>query len=200
MRFRTAAAALTASLSSLFLATGPASADPASGMLHAVQINTAIVEGAAPIDNAIDYRIHRRNGDGWQEISAYSGPSLRLELPAGDYQVEAVYGQSSVTSELRVQEGPLEETLALNAGEITLAVQPGMRAKRLREEIDWQILTYERNADGEREEITRIVGDNPFVVLPEGLYLVRAETRRGVIRHTVEVDAGRRYDYTLLQQ
>ncbi len=195
------AAVATASLSSLLLGAAQTGAtEQTAGALHAVSINSIIVEGAPPMESAITYRLQRRNGDGWEEVTTRTGPELQLQLPSGDYRVEAAYGNARRVSSLRVDGGPMRHTVDLNAGEVSLAVTPGITAQPLREKIKWQIQTWRKNAQGKRDHVAQVDGANPLMVLPEGRYLVTARTRTGTVRHTVEVDAGRRYDYTLLQQ
>ena len=82
-------------------------------------------------------------------------------------------------------------------GWVRLQVIPHGGAAPLTSAIDWQILTFGRDAGGRRQLVAEAKGPQPELALPEGFYLAQAQTRDALVKHTIEVAAGRSYSYTL---
>lgn len=82
-------------------------------------------------------------------------------------------------------------------GWVRLQVVPHGGAAPLTSNIDWQILTFGRDASGRRQLVAEAKGPQPELALPEGFYLAQAQTRDALVKHTIEVAAGRSYSYTL---
>ena len=92
-----------------------------------------------------------------------------------------------------------QQTAQTSLGTILLSVIPRIGAAALKDPIDWKILTYGRNAAGNRVPVTEVTGATPRLVLPAGWYVVHAYLADQVIRHPIEVTAGRTFKYTLVK-
>ena len=82
-------------------------------------------------------------------------------------------------------------------GWVRLQVVPHGGAAPLTSDIDWKILTFGRDASGRRQLVAEAKDPQPELALPEGFYLAQAQTRDALVKHTIEVAAGRSYSYTL---
>jgi len=163
-------------------------------------VRAIINAGAKEIPQGVSFSLHRLNGRGEAELAAHaSGGTAEFDLPQGQYLLTTVYG-AALKQELVDADPRANHTVNLNAGEITLSVIPGVGRPALKEEIDWQILTFGRDSEGNRHVLHRVSGANPHLVLPAGWYFVAADYEGRRLTHTIEVGAGNRFDYTLVQQ
>jgi len=163
-------------------------------------VRAIINAGAKEIPEGVSFSLHRLNGKGEAQLAAHaSGGTANFDLPQGQYLLTTVYG-AALKQELVNADPSADHTVNLNAGEITLAVIPGVGRPALKEEIDWQIQTFGRDSEGNRHILHRVSGSNPHLVLPAGWYFVAADFDGRRLTHTIEVGAGNRFDYTLVQQ
>ncbi|MFQ5775279.1 MAG: hypothetical protein ACE5GS_12235 [Kiloniellaceae bacterium] len=91
------------------------------------------------------------------------------------------------------------QTATVPVGTIRLRVIPRVGAKALRTPIRWQVMTFGRDASGQRHKVAEVTGPTPELVLPAGWYVVHAHLADKVIKHPVEVTAGRTFKYTLVK-
>ncbi len=175
--------------------SGPAAAEDKQ---RAVTLNVVIAEGAEPMREAVVFSFARIGPGGRLEpLAEEVGAPLKTTLADGRYQVEARYGDASALSVFDVSGRAVTHRVNLNAGWAQLRVIPHRGAQPLASAIDWQILTYGRDASGQRRPVAAMRSPNPQVVLPQGHYLVVARTADALARHTIEITAGHTYKYTL---
>ena len=91
------------------------------------------------------------------------------------------------------------QTASLPIGTIRLRVIPRIGGKTLRKAIKWVVMTYGRDGNGNRHQVTEVTGPTPELILPAGWYVVHAHTANKVIKHPVEVTANRIFKYTLVK-
>jgi len=174
------------------------SAAAAEGQERAVTLDVVIAEGAKPMREAVTFSIARIGPGGrLQPLAQEVGAPLKTTLADGRYQVEARFGDASALSVFDVAGRAVTHRVNLNAGWAQLRVIPHRGAQPLASAIDWQILTYGRDASGQRRPVAAVRSPNPQVVLPQGHYLVVARTADALARHTIEITAGHTYKYTL---
>ncbi|NIA68950.1 hypothetical protein HBA54_10130 [Pelagibius litoralis] len=163
-----------------------------------VTLQVVIAEGAKPMRESVTFNIARvAPGGRLEPVDTKIGAPLKIALPQGRYQVEASYGDTSVTSTFDVAGKALTHRISLNAGWAHLRVIPHRGALPLTSAIDWEVLTYGRDATGQRHRVAAVKSPNPRVVLPAGHYVVQAKTRDSLAKHTIEITAGHTYKYTL---
>ena len=128
--------------------------------------------------------------------NAFAGP----KTAAGDEPTLTVAAaRSGVTlNQLRDQAAP-QTAAAVTRGTIRLRVIPHVGGKTVKAPIAWRVVTYGRDESGKRVEVAKLDGATPEFVLPAGWYIVHAQLPDQVIRHPVEVSAGRTFKYTLLK-
>ena len=87
----------------------------------------------------------------------------------------------------------------LPVGTIHLRVIDGVGGRLLKAPITWRVLTYGRDDEGQRHLLAEAKGATPELVLPAAWYIVYAHLPDRVIRHLIEVAAGRTFQYTLVK-
>jgi len=148
----------------------------------------------------VTYRIDRIDAKAEPQFLQVSTSSSKVDLPRGQYRVTAAYGATTVQEDIVVGAEQKKHVVNLNAGVISLRMIPDINGKPLTTDTDWQILTYGRDAQGNRHEVHRVVSPNPQLVLPAGWYVVQAYNGGTMTKHTLEVTAGISYKYTLVKQ
>lgn len=204
LRFRTLLGGALCAAAATF-AVAPASASDGTQVAaqpsHPFVVRAVINEGAAEIPRDVSFSLHRLDGNGEAELAAEaSGGIAELAVPQGEYLLTTAYG-ATLKQELVHVHNPATapHTVNLNAGEITLSVIPGIGRPALQHPIEWHILTYGRDAEGHRHVLHEVTDARPYLVLPAGWYFVAAHYEGRRLTHTIEVGAGNRFDYTLVQ-
>lgn len=167
-----------------------------------VVIDAVIARGAPVLEDVVSYRIERLEAGVPKEIVAnYSGQEAALDLPQGRYRVTATYGETIVQDDIVINSAASNHTVNLNAGYIDLKVIPHIGGDPVATPIDWKILTFGKNYQGERELLHEFPSNpRPFVVLPAGWYIVQAWEGSKLTKHAIEVVPGATLKYTLVRQ
>ncbi len=87
----------------------------------------------------------------------------------------------------------------LPVGTIHLRVIDGVGGRSLKAPITWRVVTYGHDDEGQRHLLAEAKGATLELVLPAAWYIVYAHLPDQVIRHPVEVTAGRTFRYTLIK-
>ncbi len=127
-----------------------------------------------------------------------TGPG-RVSLPEGRYVLRAQLDQLVIEERLSVQ-GPTNHVVVFDVGFATLALIPQIGANPYRRNVAWRVLTWRKDRNGNRKILAVLTGSRPRIALPEGFYMVEATHDGKLTKHTIEIDRGRTYDYTLIKQ
>ncbi len=127
-----------------------------------------------------------------------TGPG-KVSLPEGRYKLKAQLDQFVVEQNFAVN-GPTNEMVVLDVGFATLALIPQIGANPYRRNVAWRVLSWRKDRDGNRKLLAVLTGARPRIALPEGFYMVEATHGGKLTRHTIEINRGRTYDYTLIKQ
>ncbi len=92
------------------------------------------------------------------------------------------------------------QTAMLPAGTISLRVIDRVGGSTIKAPIEWRIMTYGRDGDGQRHLVTEMTGSTARLVLPAAWYIVYAKLPDQEIRHPIEVTAGKSFKYTLVKK
>lgn len=172
----------------------------ASVALQAVSLTAVVVPGAAPLVDA-SFTVTKLGANAGGEIVAKSKDGRAVvELPAGRYRIIASYGDSKAVEEILVSRTPLSHEINLNAGTVHLKLIKHVGGPTMRQGVNWEILTFGRDAQGKRHFVTGSKESQPRFVLGEGYYLARATVSGREVRHTIEVTAGTTYKYSVILQ
>ena len=94
-----------------------------------------------------------------------SGSSLRLQLPAGNYRIESVYGNAHAENTVTIRPGEAtSQTVILNAGEAQISLDPG--------KADRVCSVFEAGADRKAGPVARAAGSDIRLILNAGRYAV----------------------------
>lgn len=91
------------------------------------------------------------------------------------------------------------QVAALPMGTIRLRVIPRIGGKTMHTPITWRIETYGRDSAGKRHQVAEVTDPTPELVLPAGWYIAHAQLPGKLLKHPVEVTAGRTFKYTLVK-
>ncbi len=127
-----------------------------------------------------------------------TGPG-KVSLPEGRYVLKAQLDQLVVEQSFFVK-GPTNQMVVLDVGFATLALIPQIGANPYRRNVAWRVLSWRKDRNGQRKLLAVLSGARPRIALPEGFYTVEAVHGGKETRHTIEIDRGRTYDYTLIKQ
>ncbi|MGM0562461.1 MAG: hypothetical protein ACQETX_15510 [Pseudomonadota bacterium] len=164
-----------------------------------LEVHAVIMEGAGAITKDVSFSLHSTNGRGDRKLEASgTGGQAILEAEPGEYILTTVYGATTRQQKVRIDDEGSRHVVNLDAGEITLDVIRGVGQPSVTKPIEWTIMTYGKNSNGNRKVVYEETAVNPFLVLPEGWYVVHAVNEGEQIKHTIEVTSGVRYDYTLV--
>lgn len=173
-------------------------AQPAMAAKQSVEIDSVIARGAKPLNEEIEYRVIRMDGEKRGEIvTHHRGPKLAMQVPSGRYRIFATYRDTTIAEEVAVGSAPLHHEMNFNAGWVGVKLIPTLKGAPVQGDIHWQVWTHWRNKKGERMQVADTRGSTPSFVLPEGYYVVIAKHDGVEIKHTIEVAAGNSYDYSL---
>ena len=178
----------------------PATAQAADGALQAVSLSAVVAAGGKPL-NDVHFTVTSIGSTAPVQATASSDQGkAQVQVPAGRYKVVASYGHSQSEKEITVGDGASSHELTLNAGTVNLKLLKHVGGKTIRTGLDWEILTYGKDASGNRHLITSSKAAQPKFVLPEGWYLARVVNGTQTVKHTIEVTTGATYNYTLILQ
>lgn len=127
-------------------------------------------------------------------------PAMAGERSVAVSQADATAGAAGRGAGFQVATHLSRQTAAMPVGTIRLRVIPRIGGKAIREQIKWIVKTFGRDGSGQRHTVAEVTGPTPELTLPAGWYVVHARLRDKLIRHPVEVTAGRTFKYTLVKQ
>lgn len=170
-----------------------------AAQLQPVEIGVNLNEGQTHRIADVHFTIEPqgRNGDISGPVSLV-GPG-RVSLPEGRYVLRAQLDQFVKEESLYVK-GPTNHVVALDVGFATLALIPQIGANPYRRNVAWRVLTWRKDRNGNRQLLAVLDGSRPQIALPEGFYMVEATYDGSLTRHTIEINRGRTYNYTLIKQ
>ena len=161
-----------------------------------VKLQAAIVVGAKPLGNDINWSIAPLSKDG-TAAQQVTKASPELQLVPGKYRVTAVLGFATVTRDITVAEAGKQE-LVFDAGWARFQMVPGQKAKPIEENVHWTIYRFTKGGVDENAKLTEIDAPSPQLTLPKGWYTVRAKYQGIITEMVSEVQAGTLYKYTVV--
>ncbi len=134
----------------------------------ALEIKTFAKEGSPELVTAW-HRISPAPSD-QKGVLRVSGSSIRVQLPAGNYRLETIYGNAREESAVTVTAGQLtSKNVTLNAGEAKLSLSPGAS--------DRVCAVYEAGSDRTLGPIGRAAGSDIRFILKAGRYDVECREK-----------------------
>lgn len=182
---------LAAGATVAFLAA-PAAADE----LKPVYLDAVIAEGAAPLSD-VSFTVERVHGGVVEEMR---GGAAELQLPEGRYRVRAAFGQTSVERDIIVDETNTRHTINLNAGEVQLNIIRGIGQAPIKDPVQWDVMTFGRDASGNRHLLHQVTASTAQLTLPGGWYYIEATHGGETVKHSIEVTPGAAFKYFVMKQ
>jgi hypothetical protein len=133
------------------------------------EVKTA-VSPATMATASLWHRLYRKDaGPGQGPILNIQGPSSRVELPAGEYRLQTLYGAAQIETAVTVVAGRLtSQTVALTLGEAKVVVPQG----KGRQECD----AFEADKDRRAGPLARAAGQEMSFILDPGRYDIVCHT------------------------
>ncbi len=155
-----------------------------------LELSAILAKGVQPLNSGLVWRIYdgRVQDDGsYKLLHRFEDPHPTVKLPAGDYLVNAAYGQANLTKRLTVwPEKQLDDVFNLNAGGLrlyaTLAKQPLFNEQSL----TFDVYSEESDQFGNRRKV--IGGAKSGVVLRLNSGSYRIESTYGDANAVMEAD------------
>ena len=178
--------------------------DVASGDLRNVELDARLVEGGAPLQHGLVWRVYHPIPDqeGKLPILATSeGGSALISMEPGEYFVHVAFGLAGVTRKLTIPtDGPVDiQNFILNAGGLVLNAVSGNDLRIPPAKLKFAIYSNERDTNDQRQLIISGVLPNQIVRLNDGIYHVVSEygSVNAVIRSDLAVEAGKLTEATI---
>ena len=164
-----------------------------------LHLEAVIAKGAQPLTEAVSYKIYRlepRVNQGL--VLEFFGPSTQMVLPSGRYRLITRLGHTTVYEDFELNGVPRRHVVDLNAGRINMNGVHKAGGTVIKKDLRWEIHSFGKDATGERVLMAQARHSQTQFVLPVGFYVATAHLNGKQVRHTVEVNPGVTYDYTVV--
>lgn len=183
----------------LLLAAAVVPSSDAFAQPREVRLDAVVAKGGTPINDTVEFAVWALdNGDPQGVVARHHGAPARVRLEPGDYRVVAEYGAARRVQDIRVSDELNQgREINLKAGEVALRLVANVGGETVRAPLVWHVRRYARGAE-EGSKVATLEQYNPRLLLREGWYEVEVNHDGRLVKHAIEVTAGRRYDYTLV--
>ncbi len=165
-----------------------------------LKVSAIIAKGGKPLAKDVSYTLERFGGGGSEIVATATGGRAVMNVPPGSYRLVTAFGAARVFENIEVNGKTKPHVVNLNAGEISLKLIPGVGRAAIKKPIIWSVYSYGKDASGKRVLLHETQGATANLVLSAGWYYILARNDERVTKHTIEVSAGQRYKYTLIEQ
>jgi Ca-activated chloride channel homolog len=140
----------------------------------------------------------QQNLEGNRKEVARNGSATDIqELPAGDYQVVARYGDAYASQMITIEPGKLTDlVMNMNAGHFRVNAAATVGGQILSDNMFYWVMETATNLEGQRKEVSRSGADKELFRLPAGDYVVRARHGDAYAEAEITVSPGQLTDYT----
>jgi len=186
-------------------AIAPEQKAPAPAKPHGVELEAKLTEDGEPIPAGMIWRIfsEKRGPDGHLPLMREQrGGTVRIDLPPGNYIVNAAYGRADLSKPLAVTGEAGHDTFVLNAGGLKLSAVVGKDQPIPPAMSHFDIYPGTDAIDDETTPVASDIPPDQTVRLVAGTYHVvsRYGDANAAVRADIKVDAGKLTDATLFQQ
>ncbi|MEM7226156.1 MAG: hypothetical protein AAF495_24475 [Pseudomonadota bacterium] len=192
---------LLMAIAALSLLTGSAAAQqgaPTAGG-QTLRLQAVIAQGAKPLTEPVSYKIYRLEpvvNSGL--VLEFFGATTEMVLPSGRYRLITEFGHTKVFEDFELNGEPRDHVVNLNAGRINMRAIPQPGGAVVKKDLRWEIHSFGKDASGKRVLLAQSRHSLSQFVLPVGFYVATAHVANRQVRHTVEVNPGVTYDYTVV--
>lgn len=165
-----------------------------------LKLSAITAEGQPPLTKDVSWDLYTpADAEGQRKKLAFSYDAQpKLTLPSGPCLVTVVYGNAKGQKEVEVKAGETQEiVVSLGSGKVKLAVVMEEGGTPLGKGVAWDVYG-EADAEGNRPKAAFSYDAQPTLSLPAGKYLVEAQVGNAKGKTTVEVEAGKTVERTLV--
>lgn len=152
------------------------SSGPLTGSAGRAAFSAFLAQGGRQISSGLVWRVFagRAGSDGsYKLLKTLSEAQPVLDLPPGDYLVNAAYGRASITKKIAIQPGqPLAEEFVLNAGGLRLYATLSKGQLVAEPLLNFEVYSEETDQFGNRRRIMTNVKPGIVLRLNSGIYRV----------------------------
>jgi hypothetical protein len=197
---RLAGFAAAGALAAVVAVAAPHAADAADNG-HKVRLDAVVNVGAPPIQDDVRFEVWRHQDGRLHKVGENEAGPAEFRMAPGRYRIVAEYRDARVVRDVTVENASdTRKQINLNAGEVGLELLPRVGGRAYTgSDIVWQVHRYKRGAD-RGGKVAEISHANPSLLLREGWYEVTANRDGRQIGHVIEVTAGARFDYSLVEK
>ena len=201
MNIQRACRPLLLAIAALSLIAGGAAAQQGVPMAagQTLRLEAVIAKGAKPLTELVSYKIYRLEPIANQGlVLEFLGPTTEMRLPIGRYRLITKLGHTTVYEDFELNGAPRHHVVDLNAGRINMRAVLKAGGAVIKKDLRWEIYSFGKDASGKRVLIAQARHSQTQFVLPVGFYVATAHLNGKQVRHTVEVNPGVTYDYTVV--
>jgi hypothetical protein len=167
-----------------------------------LQVSARLMEDGESLANGLSWRVYRAQPslDGSFELVDESDAAAPVfNLPADDYIVHVAYGLANTASRVSLVDGPVAETLDLNAGGLRLSALGELEEPLSDREVALSIYSSEQDEYGQRRLLVEEAPAGTVIRLNAGTYHVvsRFGDANSVMRADIRVQPGKLTDATI---
>ncbi|MGI9405584.1 MAG: hypothetical protein ACR2O4_04360 [Hyphomicrobiaceae bacterium] len=161
-----------------------------------IRLVAMLTDNHKPIPNGLTWRIFssdKAKKGGYKLVSEKRDWSPVLELPKGEYLVNAAYGRAHLTRRITISSGPPRvEPFVLQAGGLRLRALNTL-GQPVRSNVSYSVLSGDRDQYGKRRTIIANVKPGLIIRLNAGIYNVvsRYGDANAVVQADVTVEPGK---------
>ncbi|MCX5481598.1 hypothetical protein OSH08_21550 [Kaistia geumhonensis] len=170
-----------------------------------LELEAKLTSDGSPIASGMIWRVfsEKRGSDGRLPLlREQRGGSVRLDLPPGNYIVNAAYGRATISRPLSVTGEGGRDTFVLNAGGLKLSAVVGKDQPIATGLCRFDIYPGSDEQDEETNPIATDVAPEEMIRLSAGTYHIvsRYGDANAAVRADIKVEAGKLTEATLFQQ
>ena len=165
-----------------------------------VRFDAVFATGGEVVNDAMSLAVWALDDDAPQQgkVAERHAAPAEVALAPGRYRIEAIYDNLRRVQDIQVGSDSYQRVrINLRAGELALNLLPRVGEQPIKSPLAWDVRRYTGNGKpGQR--VAAKTHKSLDLLLSEGWYKVAVAHNGKTVEHLVEVDAGRRYEYSLL--
>lgn len=165
-----------------------------------LRLSAAAAEGQPPFAKDVVWDIlSPADAEGQRKKVSFSYEAQpKITLPSGKWLVTVVHGDARGQKEVEVKAGDTVDVLVvLGSGRAKMAVVMEEGGTPVAKDVVWEVLG-EADAEGNRKKAAYSYEAQPTFDLPAGKYLIQAQVGNATGATTVEIEAGKTVERTLV--
>lgn len=170
-----------------------------------LQVTARLIDDGETLVDGLAWRVYRAQPsvDGtFEMVDESRAPAPVFNLPADDYIVHVAYGLANTAARVSLREGPVDETLDLNAGGLRITALGVLEEPIPARQMVLSVYSSEQDEYGQRKLLVEEAPAGKIIRLNAGTYHVvsRFGDANSVMRADLRVQPGQLTDATILHR